>query len=324
MTAVGSPTVPRNLRMALLAKICAATSRCAARPAATAGSRRCAARGSASTDAPPAASWTMSSRVNGTPHLPTAVLAVRSAPGFAIATPGRKRRCTASLPGMKRQRRGRERGRRQARAGRKRIGQTASGEDCRQPRDVDRFGRDERVRQRERVVPGQRAVLAQDCCEARRVRERRRAALPSLPAPSRPTTITSGSANTVTSSADPSPCIASRHAASSARQRCRATPIDGAPARTIASAGPSPPSCARSAPRNSRSKALCLPRRISAKRVFRQPVNGARRLRGRRKVGKDAGIRGEECGFGQGQSRSRRQFPSLTVISTRPRSSKPE
>jgi hypothetical protein len=50
MTAVGSPTAPRNLRMALLAKICAATSRCAARPSPHRGKSRCARRGSASTE----------------------------------------------------------------------------------------------------------------------------------------------------------------------------------------------------------------------------------------------------------------------------------
>ena len=312
--------------MALLAKICAATSRCAARP-----SRPPRARDAA----PPAASASTEARPDR--QLRDELARERDAPradarigGEVGARRSPSRRPAGSAGARPRARRGTPSARGEAqcggseRAGRERIGQPATGEDLRQPRDVDGFGRDQRVRQRERGVAGHRAVLAQDRGELRRVCEGARKHSVVHPRPSRPATITSGSANTVTSSAAPSTLASPR----ATRRRARAT--DAARRRPKArrrAATRAPAVAAELRAKHGAQLAvegLRLQRGLGAQRAFGQRVDGACRLRGRRDVGKNAGIRREECGFGQGQSRSSRQLPSLTVISTRPRSSKPE
>ena len=190
--------------MALLAKICAATSRCAARPSATAGSSRRGARGSASTDVPSVESCAMSSRVNGTPHFPTPASAVRSAPGLRDRDTGHEAQMHRLAPGVKFHRRRRQGARRQQRA----RSASASGsrhqvEDFRQPGDVDRLGGNQRIRQRERGVAGRARHDRAEWQPSLSGCSTTPGSTPPSPAPSRPTTMASGSANTVTSSADP-------------------------------------------------------------------------------------------------------------------------
>ena len=99
ITAVGSPTLARSRRIAWLAKSCAATSRCATRPWASAVAGGCGERGSASTDTPGCRSCRASTSATGSPQRRTSVSRHGTLPGAASAEPTMKRRWTPSGPG---------------------------------------------------------------------------------------------------------------------------------------------------------------------------------------------------------------------------------
>ena len=165
MTALGSPTVPRNLRMALLAKICAAM--LALRSAAFGDGRQ----------RPTRRPWQREHGRCPRRKLRGELARERHAP---LSRPGVRRRGPLRVArsrhrnepqvhrfdaGAKFHRRRRQRARRKQCARRECLGQPAPGEDCRQPGDVDRLGGHQRIRQRERRIARQRAVIAQNGSE---------------------------------------------------------------------------------------------------------------------------------------------------------------
>ena len=160
ITALGSPTEARSLRIALLAKIWAPTSRCAARPVRTAGSGRCGARGSASADAPTTASSRDNACANGnTPRrrLPHP----QAGPRPAAPAPSRPETAGARLRGRREnERRWRQRVRRGVclTGGRELFPREQLGK----ARKVDRLGGDERVGQRNCPAAAQCAMLLEN------------------------------------------------------------------------------------------------------------------------------------------------------------------
>ena len=221
MTAVGSPTAPRNLRMALLAKICAAISRCAARPPRTAGKRRCAARGSASTETSATSAARRARARKGRPT-PYPGIGHEVGPGASRARPpagsaGTRPRVRRGMPSAR---------------GEGHVAATARRPRANRAGGTSRGSPAAARRRWRRPPPAHSRARAWRCrtSPCARAGSRRASRVGEgagkhsvVPAPARATTITSGSANTVTSSAAPS---ASRRLAPCGVERAPQMPRD--------------------------------------------------------------------------------------------------
>ena len=171
MIAAGSPTAPRNFRIALLAKICADTSRCADRPWVTAGER---ARGrSRQCQHGYAAGSQLSAQFprQRCAPFPDAGIGEKIGAGFRDGGADEKPQVHRLASRVQCEGRGREHAFGEPRVRAERVRQPAPRGDLGQARDVDGCGGNRRIGERDRPVAADGAEFGQDPGEPRGIRE---------------------------------------------------------------------------------------------------------------------------------------------------------